>query len=61
MSEDTAGAWEEAGSGSTAGAAEDEEEAANGADQDAERDLILATARRIIASDAAIIHRLGTI
>jgi hypothetical protein len=28
---------------------------------DADHDLVMATARRVIATDAAIIHRLGTI
>jgi hypothetical protein len=31
------------------------------ADELPDHDLVMATARRIIASDAAIIHRLGTI
>ena len=29
--------------------------------EEADHELIMATARRIIASDAAIIHRLGTV
>ena len=29
--------------------------------EEADHDLVMATARRIIASDAAIIHRLGTV
>jgi hypothetical protein len=30
-------------------------------DPEAEHDLVMAAARRIIATDAAIIHRLGTV
>ncbi|MEY9930166.1 hypothetical protein ABH926_004808 [Catenulispora sp. GP43] len=29
--------------------------------EEADHDLVMATARRIVASDAAIIHRLGTV
>lgn len=38
------------------------EEATEEADtEEADHDLVMATARRIITSDAAIIHRLGTV
>ena len=33
----------------------------SGRRQEADHDLVMATARRVIASDAAIIHRLGTV
>jgi|GEM_PF-3372944 len=36
-------------------------EADQAADREADHDLVMATARRVIATDAAIIHRLGTV
>jgi len=36
-------------------------EANQAADREADHDLVMAAARRVIATDAAIIHRLGTV